>query len=122
MLRSIKRLDKEAPYSIDGKKATWVEWYEYLKEGTKNHLNNIMTRYLYLDSGLIKHLTRIENSLFFTQFGRLYDFGHDTTFGIFHFQLQTYLEHIKELEIYAEKHLKKYQYLTSDFMGKGNWN
>ena len=62
-------------------------------------------------------MTRIENSLFFSQFEILYNSTHDNTFRIYKVQIQTYLTHIKELEEYADANYKKHQYMTSEFIG-----
>jgi hypothetical protein len=55
--------------------------------------------------------------LFFRQWNLLYDFQHDTTLGIYEFQIRTYLNHISALEAYAEKHFKSYQYMSNEFIG-----
>lgn len=118
LLQSIDRTAEEAPYIIKGRNANWIEWYEYLKASSESHVRLILARYPHLDSKLIKILTRIENSVFFTQFDRLYDFSYDKSFGIYQLQIGMYLSHVRDLEEYANKNLKKHQYLTGEFMGK----
>lgn len=118
LLVSINRTANEAPYIINERKANWIEWYEYLKEGSKKNISNILIRYNHLDSRLIKLLTRIENSLFFLQFNLLYDIQHDNSLAVYQFQIQTYLSLVKELEAYADKNFKQYQYINSNFIGK----
>ena len=46
----------------------------------------------------------------------LYDFSHKDTFEIFEFQINNYLNHIKKLDDYANKHFKKYEYMSKDFV------
>ncbi len=118
LLQGIDRLAKEAPYSINGTNATWLEWYEHLKDKLEIHQKNILLRYTHLDSHLIKILTRIEHSLFLVQWEKLYDFSYDRTFGTYYLPIKFFLDHVKELEVYAEKNLKQYQYLTGEFVGK----
>lgn len=118
LLHSIDRQANEAPYSINGKPSTWLQWYEHLKEELLAHQKNILLRYAHLDSRLIKLLTRIEHSLFLVQWERLYDFSHDRTFGLYHLQIKFFLDHVQELEVYAEENLKQYQYLTGEFVGR----
>lgn len=118
LLSKFDRKAADAPYSIQGVPATWLQWYEHLAKEMISHLQNIMKRYSHLDSRLIRLLTRIEHSVFFAQFYRLHDFSHDKTFGIFFIQMKFFLDHVKALEEYANKHLKEYQYLTGDFVGR----
>lgn len=117
LLRSINRNSKDAPYIINDQNATWLQWFEYLKESTQSNIKEIFVRYNHLDSKLIRLVTRIENSMFFYQWDLLYNFQYDSTFGIYELQIKSYLTHIKELEEYAEKHFKKHQYTTHEFMG-----
>ena len=118
LLYSVNKAATEAPFSIKNEKATWLQWYEYLKESTENNLNQILVRYTHLDAELIKLLTRIENSLFLTQWNLLYNLRADETFGSYSIQIHTYLNLISELEQYADKNLKDHEHLTSDFIGK----
>jgi hypothetical protein len=117
LLKAIDRKDNHAPYVINGRRATWVEWFEYLKELTEKTIREIFIRYNHLDSELIKLLTRIEQSLFFRQWSLLYDFRDDSTFSVYEFQIRTYLNHINALEVYATKHFKSYQYMSNEFIG-----
>lgn len=117
LLKSIKRNSSDAPYIVNDQNATWLEWFEYLKTSTQDDIKEVFVRYNHLDSKLIRLLTRIENSMFFYQWNLLYNFQYGETFGIYQLQIQSYLTHIKELEEYAQKHFKKYQYRTHEFMG-----
>lgn len=117
LLRSIDRNSKEAPYLINNENATWLVWFEYLKNSTFDSINNIFNRYQYVDTNLIKLITRIENSLFFTQWNLLYRFDFDNTFGLYEFQIRTYLKLINDLKEYADKNLNEYQYIKSEFLG-----
>ena len=118
LLRSVDKTTNEAPFSIKGEKANWLQWYEYLKESTESNLSHILLRYNHLDSQLIKFLTRVENSLFFTQWNLLYNLTVDKTFGSYRFQIQSYLNLIEELKQYADKNFKEHEHITSDFIGK----
>lgn len=118
LLRSIDRQASEAPYSINGKPGTWLQWYEHLKRQIEVHQKNILIRYSHLDSRLIKLLTRLEQSLFLAQWEKLYDFSYDRTFGTYYIQIKFFLDHLRELEKYADENLKQYQYLTGDFVGR----
>ena len=117
LLASINRYDKKAPLIINGESGTWLQWFEYLKESTEKNFKIIFLRYSHLDSKLIKILSRIEASMFFSQWNLLYTYDHDETFGMYEFQIRTFLKHIKDLEEYANKNLKQYQYRSSEFMG-----
>ncbi|MGI4733771.1 MAG: hypothetical protein ACRYG7_01180, partial [Janthinobacterium lividum] len=117
LLYSIKRNDKKAPLIIDNENATWLQWFEYLKGSIEENLRVIFLRYNHLDSKLIKILSRIEASIFFTQWNLLYDYGRDDTFAMYEFQIRTFLKHIKDLEEYANKNMKQYQYRSGEFMG-----
>lgn len=117
LLNSIKRDAEQAPYLINGKNASWLEWYEYLKTSSIESIKEIFIRYSHLDSELIKILSRIENSLFFYQYNLLYDFEYDKTFGIYEFQIRAYLNLIKDLQNYADKNLKEFQNRKGEFLG-----
>jgi hypothetical protein len=117
LLRSINRNAQEAPYIIGERTGTWMEWYEYLKESSLDSLKEIFVRLPYLDSELVKRLTRIENSLFFKQWELLYHIERDQTFGIYEFQIGAYLNLIKDLEDYAEKKFPDNKFMTSEFIG-----
>jgi hypothetical protein len=117
LLRSVVRTAPQAPYIINDNRASWLEWYEYLKKSTEKSIKEIFVRYLHLDTELIKLLSRIENSLFFYQWDLLYSLEHDVTFGIYEFQIKTYMKLIKELEEYADNNFKEFKYRTSEFIG-----
>ncbi len=119
LLASIKREAKDAPFSFEGEteNGTWLDWWEYLKESTFKSLKEIFVRYNHIDTKLIKILTRIENSAFFSQWPMLYKNQHDTTFALYQVQIEMYLVHIQELQEYADKHLSSYKNRTSEFMG-----
>lgn len=122
LLSSIQRNAKDAPYIIHGENGTWMDWWEYLKGSTFESFNHIYVRYNHIDTKLIKILTRMENSLFFTQWNLLYFNEHDKTFGLYTTQIKMYLEHVKDLQEYSDKHLSGYSSLTSEFMGyKGEY-
>ena len=117
LLRSINRNAQEAPLIIGGRTGTWMEWFEYLKESTLESLKEIFVRLPYLDSELVKRLTRIENSLFFEQWQLLYYIDIDQTFGLYEFQIGTYLNLVKDLEDYAERKFADHKFVTSEFIG-----
>jgi hypothetical protein len=117
LLASIDRNEKKAPLIIDGENGTWLQWFEHLKDSVDENFKVIFLRYSHLDSKLIKILSRIEASMFFNQWDLLYTYNHDKTFGMYEFQIRTFLKHIKDLEEYANKNLKQYQYRSSEFMG-----
>jgi hypothetical protein len=117
LLSSIDRNAKDAPYIINGENGTWLDWWEYLKESTFKSLNEIFVRYNHIDTKLIKILTRIENSLFFTQWVMLHTNEYDKSFGLYTEQIKMYLVHIKDLQHYADKNLSEYRHLTSEFIG-----
>ena len=119
LLSSINRAENEAPlrFKNESENANWMEWLAYLKESTENSLKEIYVRYTHMDSKLIKILTRIENSLYLSQFDSLLNFEHDKTFKIYSLQIQTYLKLIKDLEEYADKHFKEFKYRTGEFVG-----
>jgi hypothetical protein len=119
LLDSINRDSKEAPYFLNGDNATWLQWWEYLKESTFKSFNEIFIRYNHIDTELIKILTRMENSIFFTQWDILYGgIGvFDKSFGLYCEQIKMYLKHVDDLQNYADKNLREYQNMTSDFMG-----
>ena len=117
LLRSIERESKEAPYGRNNEIANWLEWYEYLRASTLDSIKCIFDRYQHVDTKLIKLITRIENSLFFSQWNLLYNFDFDKTFGLYEFQIKTYLKLISELKDYAEVNLKEYQSVRSEFLG-----
>ncbi|HEX7415130.1 MAG TPA: hypothetical protein VF411_13880, partial [Bacteroidia bacterium] len=117
LLNSIERGSKDAPYIIDGENGTWLEWWEYLKESTFKSFNQIFIRYNHIDTKLIKLLTRMENSLFFTQWDMLYRIEYDKSFGLYCEQIKMYLTHVKELQEYADSNLSEYRNRTSEFMG-----
>ena len=117
LLASVDRTATDSPLILNGRNANWNDWYEYLKNNTEKSINKIMVRYTNLDSELIKLLTRVENSFFFTQFDMLFTVKHDTSFKCFQIPLMTYLNLIQELERYALKHFANHRYSTSDFHG-----
>ena len=117
LLNSIQRNSKDAPYIIDGENGTWLDWWEYLKDSTFKSFNQIYNRYNHIDTKLIKILTRLENSLFFTQWNMLYVNEYDKTFGLYSEQIKMYLSQVKDLQEYADKHLSEYRNRTSEFMG-----
>lgn len=117
LLRSIDRDSREAPFLIENEYASWLIWYEYLKKSTFDSINHIFNRYQHVDTNLIKLITRIENSLFFVQWHLLYRFDYDKTFGLYEFQMRTYFKLINDLKEYADKNLKEYQYIKSEFIG-----
>jgi hypothetical protein len=117
LLSSFNKRDNEAPLSSNGKNKSWLEWYEYLKESTEEDFRIINVRYNLLDAELIKILSRIENSLFFYQFELLYNDVIGETFAMFEIQIFSYLNLIKELEVYADKNLSEFKYRKGDFVG-----
>lgn len=119
LLTSINRADKEAPlrFKDENENANWMEWLAYLKESTEKSLSEIYVRYTHMDSKLIKILTRIENSLYISQFDLLLNFEYDKTFTLYDLQIRTYLKHIKDLEDYADKNFKKFKYRNGEFVG-----
>lgn len=120
LLSSIDPLAKESPMSRDEINYTWVQWYDYLINSTKGHIEQIFKRFHFLDAELIKLLTRIEHSLFIVQFNFLISNANEGDLSIYQTQIQMYLNLLEELETYAEKHLKPYKHLTSEFMGWKN--
>lgn len=117
LLNSIDRNAKDSPYIIDGQKASWLEWYEYLKTSTFKSINEIFMRSNHIDTKLIKTLTRVENNFFFTQWNLLYNFDFDNSFGLYSEQTKMYLVIISELQEYADKNLSEYQNQTLEFSG-----
>jgi len=119
LLDSINRYSKDAPYTLNGENATWLQWWEYLKTSTFTSFSEIFIRYNHVDTELIKILTRMENSTFFTQWNMLYGGmgGFDKSFGLYCEQVKMYLEHVNDLQNYADKNLREYQNRTSNFMG-----
>ena len=117
LLSQIDPLAKESPLSRNDESATWVEWYAYEIQSTQKHLVNIFQRFQYLDAELVKLLTRIQHSLLITQFDFLVSHAKGNTLAIFQAQIEMYMNLLKELEEYAQKHLKPYEYLTNEFMG-----
>ena len=119
LLSKINRLDKEAPlrFSEENENANWIEWLAYLKESTQEDLKQIFVRYGHIDSSVIKMLSRIENSLYLTQFDLLYNFAYDKTFALYTLQIQTYLKLIKDLEEHADANFKEFKYRKGEFMG-----
>lgn len=120
LLASIKRIDNRAPYIIDDKNGTWLQWWEYLKSSVFDSFKEIYLRYNHVDTELIKILTRLENCMFFSQWEMLYYVDYDPTFKMYDTQIKTYLTHLKDLENYADKNLGKYKTQTSEFMGYKN--
>jgi len=117
LLSTIDRSGKVSHYSINGEEATWMDWWEYLKDSTFKSLKEIYIRYYHVDSELIKLLTRIENSLFFSQWDLLYYNQHDLTFGLYSTQIKMYLIHIEALQEYHDKNLTGYKSITNEFIG-----
>lgn len=118
LLNSIDRTAREAPFTnSQGVRANWIEWYAKIGIDSKELIDRIFRRYNHLDTKLIKLLSRLENSIFYTQFNLLEITNHDNSFNCFYIHIEGYLKHIKDLEKYAEKNLKEFQYLTSDFIG-----
>lgn len=119
LLDSINRYSKDAPMSLHGENATWLQWWEYLRTSTFKSFGEIYIRYNHVDTELIKILTRMENSMFFTQWNMLYgDIGAvDKSFGLYCEQVKMYLKHVNDLQDYADKNLREYRNLTSEFMG-----
>ena len=117
LLNSVERTSKQAPLIINGNNASWLEWYEFLKKSTEESIKEIFVRYSHLDSKLIKNLSRIENSLFFKQWNLLYLDNNIKSFGLYEFQIRSYLKLIYELQKYADQNLKEYKNLTTSFIG-----
>jgi len=117
LLASIIRDSKDAPYIVNDKNGTWLDWWEYLKESTFKSFAHIYVRYNHIDTKLIKILTRMENSLFYTQWDMLYINEYDKTFGLYSTQIKMYLSHVKDLQDYADKNLSEYRNRTTEFMG-----
>ena len=90
LLSSINRLDKEAPFISNGEHTNWIEWLEYLKKSKLKSIKEIYARYNHVDTKLIKILTRIENSLYITQFDFLYSLNMIKLLGSIVFKLKLY--------------------------------
>lgn len=115
LLTSINRYAKDSPLSDGQNTQSWIDWWEYLKDGINESIKEVFNRYNHIDTELIKILTRMENSVFFTQW-ELLSFPHDKTFGIYTEQTRMFLKHLNDLKKYSEKNLSQYK-TTSAFMG-----
>lgn len=120
LLSQIDPLAKESPLSRGDERATWVEWYAFEIQSTQEHLVNIFQRFPYLDAELIKILSGIQHSLLIKQFDFLMSNAKGSSMAIYELQIHMYMTLLKELEAYAEKHLKPYERLSSEFMGWQN--
>ncbi len=120
LLSSIIRNAKDAPYNINETNASWLDWWEYLKDSIFKSFREIYLRDNHVDTKLIRILTRMEHSLFFTQWDILYTNRYDETFGLYQSQIKMYLEHVKDLQAYADKNLSEYKNRTREFMGYKN--
>lgn len=117
ILDKVKRNEAGKGYTtLDGTPYTWLQIYEYHKKSTFEALDIIFRRYSHLDSKLIKLLSRIEDSMMYFQWQMLYNFPYDESFGMFQFQLQTYLLVIKELEEYTKKNYGKAEVIRGEFL------
>jgi len=117
LLAKIDPLAKEAPLIRNDEKVTWIEWYADQIGSTMKHIQNIFQRLNYIDTKLIKLLTRIENSIFIKQFDFLVRNSREQKLNIYQPQIDAYLNLIEELEHFAEKHFREYQYLRNEFIG-----
>ncbi len=117
ILDKVKRNEPGRGYiKFDGTPYTWLQIYEDHKKSTFEALDIIFRRYSHLDSKLIKLLSRVEDSMMYFQWQLLYSFPRDESFGMFQFQLQTYLLVIKDLEDYTKKNYGRAEAIRGDFL------
>lgn len=119
LLSSVNKYDTNAPISFEnGEKGNWIDWFEFLKRGILENINEILAFNHMSDSELIKLIQRIKNCMFFTQYNLLYEDGFGITLSVLHTQIHYFLNNLQQLEDYADEHLKEYKYITGEFMGR----
>ena len=119
LLATVNRYHHEAPLVDEhGRHANWVEWWEWNRKSVLEDIDQIMARVSLLDTELIKLVTRVQNSVFLSQFNLLYMTENPLTdLTPLASQLSMYYRVVGELERYCDKFLSAHKFLTSEFVG-----
>ncbi|MEO1255397.1 MAG: hypothetical protein AAFY41_11015 [Bacteroidota bacterium] len=111
---------RQAPLHRGADQLNWLEYYDHLIRVTQTSIDNVLRRMNFLDSELVKLLTRLEQSLLFKQFGLMPTLMNlrpeNCKLSLLTTQLESYLKLIKDLEVYANKHYMNKE-MTEEFLG-----
>lgn len=98
--------------SMSGQKLNWFQHFENYRQKTIEAIQDIYTKMPFLDTQLVRHLSLIENSDFFSFTKSIanfpFQFKNENLLN-FSTSIQSYLDSVKEFDNYYIKNIEKYK-------------